>query len=107
MYQPLLTCTIFKRAPANYRVVHLVIFMVTYDQPVWSEWTNTGLINGKTNYIMPPTLYMGVYKAISKKNDIWVVEQVSVMLIMFVVGVAAVSHDGGLVCTYFLSYIRH
>ena len=72
---------------------YLSSFMVTYDQPVWSEWTNTGLINnnGKKNYIMPPTLY----KAIFKKNDIWVVEQVSVMLIMFVVGVAAVSHDGG------------
>ena len=26
LYQPLLTCTIFIRAPANYRVVHLVIF---------------------------------------------------------------------------------
>ena len=26
VYQPLLTCTIFIRAPANYRVVHLVIF---------------------------------------------------------------------------------
>ena len=25
VYQPLLTCTIFIRAPANYRVVHLVI----------------------------------------------------------------------------------
>ena len=28
VYQPLLTCTIFIRAPANYRVVHLVIFLL-------------------------------------------------------------------------------
>ena len=28
VYQPLITCTIFIRAPANYRVVHLVILFV-------------------------------------------------------------------------------
>ena len=28
VYQPLLTCTIFIRAPANYRVVHLVILVL-------------------------------------------------------------------------------
>ena len=28
VYQPLLTCTIFIRAPANYRVVHLVILQI-------------------------------------------------------------------------------
>ena len=43
---------------------------------------------------MPPTLYMGVYKAIAKKNNIWVVEQVSVTLIMFIV-IAAVLHVWG------------
>merc|ERR1712173_328860 len=30
VYQPLLTCTIFKRAPANYRVVHLVILVFVF-----------------------------------------------------------------------------
>ena len=35
VYQPLLTCTIFIRAPANYRVVHLVILNFIKKQGFW------------------------------------------------------------------------
>ena len=40
VYQPLLACTIFIRAPANYRVVHLVIFyflQCCYVSPITSR----------------------------------------------------------------------
>ena len=43
VYQPLLTCTIFIRAPANYRVVHLVIFIATIIiiiKKIWSYAQN-------------------------------------------------------------------